>query len=337
MPLEEGDRADQVPEAALRERSTATAVTRSRARDAAQESERGRDRVTAVASPARPEPMASQRDVRNRIDAVKNIQKITRAMEMVAAARLRRAEQRIEALRPYADAIRRMTRQAAQAAGDVPRAADPRRARAASAPSACCWSPATAGWRARSTRKSSARASAPAASTPPRGTAPCISRPGAACRLVAGLPRARGRRRASPASSDRPSYADARRDRRTADGRLRRRRGRSGRDLLQRVHLADLPGREARDAAAAPARDDPRRRPTRSRRRCGGRRAQPRARGLRARSRGDPLEARARLRGDLDPTRAARVHRFGARRAHDRDAQRVGERQHADRGPTPSR
>jgi F-type H+-transporting ATPase subunit gamma len=42
-------------------------------------------------------------------------------MEMVAAARLRRAEQRIEALRPYADAIRRMTRQAAEAAGSVPR------------------------------------------------------------------------------------------------------------------------------------------------------------------------------------------------------------------------
>ena len=38
-------------------------------------------------------------------------------MEMVAAARLRRAEQRIEALRPYAGAIRRMTRQAAEAAG----------------------------------------------------------------------------------------------------------------------------------------------------------------------------------------------------------------------------
>jgi F-type H+-transporting ATPase subunit gamma len=62
----------------------------------------------------------SQRDVRNRISAVKNIQKITRAMEMVAAARLRRAEQRIEALRPYASAIRRMTRQAAEAAGHVP-------------------------------------------------------------------------------------------------------------------------------------------------------------------------------------------------------------------------
>jgi F-type H+-transporting ATPase subunit gamma len=63
----------------------------------------------------------SQRDVRNRIGAVRNIQKITRAMEMVAAARLRRAEQRIEALRPYADAVRRMTRQAAEAAGSVPR------------------------------------------------------------------------------------------------------------------------------------------------------------------------------------------------------------------------
>src|SRR2546423_12447602 len=60
---------------------------------------------------------ATQRDVRNRIDSVKNIQKITRAMEMVAAARLRRAEQRIEQLRPYAGAIRRVTREAGEAAG----------------------------------------------------------------------------------------------------------------------------------------------------------------------------------------------------------------------------
>ena len=40
--------------------------------------------------------MPSQRDVRNRIASVQNIRTITRAMEMVAAARLRRAEQRIE-------------------------------------------------------------------------------------------------------------------------------------------------------------------------------------------------------------------------------------------------
>ena len=64
--------------------------------------------------------MPTQREVQDRISSVKNVQKITRAMEMVAAARLRRAEQRIEHLRPYAGAIRRMTRQAAEAAENVP-------------------------------------------------------------------------------------------------------------------------------------------------------------------------------------------------------------------------
>jgi F-type H+-transporting ATPase subunit gamma len=59
----------------------------------------------------------SQRDVKTRIGSIQNIRKITRAMEMVASARLRRAEQRISALRPYASALRRMTRQAAEAAG----------------------------------------------------------------------------------------------------------------------------------------------------------------------------------------------------------------------------
>ena len=64
--------------------------------------------------------MATQKDIRARINSVKNIRKITRAMEMVAAARLRRAEQRIEQLRPYADAIRRMTRRAVEAAESIP-------------------------------------------------------------------------------------------------------------------------------------------------------------------------------------------------------------------------
>ena len=63
----------------------------------------------------------SPRDVRTRIRAVTNIEKITRAMAMVAAARLRRAVMRIEALRPYASGIRRMTRQAAQASGAMGR------------------------------------------------------------------------------------------------------------------------------------------------------------------------------------------------------------------------
>ena len=46
--------------------------------------------------------MASQRDIKRRILSVRNTRKITKAMEMVAAARLRRAQQRIEATRPYA-------------------------------------------------------------------------------------------------------------------------------------------------------------------------------------------------------------------------------------------
>jgi F-type H+-transporting ATPase subunit gamma len=65
--------------------------------------------------------MPTQKDVKNRISSVKNIHKITRAMEMVAAARLRRAEQRIDNLRPYAQAIRKMARRVAAAAEGVPR------------------------------------------------------------------------------------------------------------------------------------------------------------------------------------------------------------------------
>jgi F-type H+-transporting ATPase subunit gamma len=61
--------------------------------------------------------MPTRKDVKNRIASVKNVGKITRAMEMVAAARLRRAEQRIENLRPYARHLRQMTRNVAEAAG----------------------------------------------------------------------------------------------------------------------------------------------------------------------------------------------------------------------------
>ncbi len=46
--------------------------------------------------------MAALRDIRRRITSVQNTRKITKAMEMVAAAKLRRAQGRIEALRPYA-------------------------------------------------------------------------------------------------------------------------------------------------------------------------------------------------------------------------------------------
>jgi F-type H+-transporting ATPase subunit gamma len=62
----------------------------------------------------------AEKELKNRVASVKNVQKITRAMEMISAARLRRAEQRIVSLRPYASAVRRMTRLAAEAAENIP-------------------------------------------------------------------------------------------------------------------------------------------------------------------------------------------------------------------------
>ena len=52
--------------------------------------------------------MASLRDIRGRIGSVQNTQQITRAMKMVAAAKLRRAQERIFSARPYAFKIREM-------------------------------------------------------------------------------------------------------------------------------------------------------------------------------------------------------------------------------------
>ncbi len=50
--------------------------------------------------------MASLRDIRKRIASVKNTQKITNAMKMVSAAKLRRAEEAIKAARPFGDKMR---------------------------------------------------------------------------------------------------------------------------------------------------------------------------------------------------------------------------------------
>jgi F-type H+-transporting ATPase subunit gamma len=61
--------------------------------------------------------MATQKEVKNRIASVKNIHKITQAMEAVAAARLRRAEERIGLLRPYAQEMRKLARRAAEEVG----------------------------------------------------------------------------------------------------------------------------------------------------------------------------------------------------------------------------
>jgi len=62
--------------------------------------------------------MASMRQIRSRIRVAKNIQQITKAMKMVAAARLRRAQESVEASRPYSRKLREvMARLAASGAG----------------------------------------------------------------------------------------------------------------------------------------------------------------------------------------------------------------------------
>lgn len=58
--------------------------------------------------------MASLKDLRNRIASVKSTQKITSAMKMVAAAKLRRAQELVEAARPYSDRMGRMLASLAQ-------------------------------------------------------------------------------------------------------------------------------------------------------------------------------------------------------------------------------
>jgi F-type H+-transporting ATPase subunit gamma len=64
--------------------------------------------------------MPSLIDLRRRIKSVKNTRQITKAMKVVSAAKLRRAQERVLAARPYAQIIRRMLANAARAAGEQP-------------------------------------------------------------------------------------------------------------------------------------------------------------------------------------------------------------------------
>jgi F-type H+-transporting ATPase subunit gamma len=63
--------------------------------------------------------MATQQDIKRRIASVNNTKKITKAMELVAGSRLRRAQARIEALRPYADRMQQLVVDVAAATGDA--------------------------------------------------------------------------------------------------------------------------------------------------------------------------------------------------------------------------
>src|SRR2546423_724999 len=63
--------------------------------------------------------MASVQDLKRRIRSIRNTRKITKAMELVAGARLRRAQTRIEAMRPYADRMMELMSGTARASASV--------------------------------------------------------------------------------------------------------------------------------------------------------------------------------------------------------------------------
>ena len=271
----------------------------------------------------------AQKDIKNRIASVKNIHKITRAMEMVAAARLRKAEQRIEALRPYASAIRRMTRQAAEAAGNIPQLpilnehenerrvglllVTGDRGLAGAFNSQII----RAGVRAGAEHEGESKETVYYASGR-RGVSSLTFRGKAPVESYTGF-------------TDRPSHADARdiaSDLMTAyiDGELDRVEiiyngyispltQKVTRETLLPLQQASILDAGDEDEDEEQDGEDEQRRPL------------ARARRVRARPGGDPRSARPRLRRDLDLPRAARVDSVRARRAHDRDAQRVRERE----------
>ena len=63
--------------------------------------------------------MASTQDLKRRVRSITNTRKVTKAMELVASARLRRSQQRTEAMRPFADRMLELMAGVSQAAGTV--------------------------------------------------------------------------------------------------------------------------------------------------------------------------------------------------------------------------
>ncbi len=59
--------------------------------------------------------MAGSKEIRNKIKSVQNTRKITKAMEMVAASKMRKAQERMRAARPYGEKIRNVAAHIAHA------------------------------------------------------------------------------------------------------------------------------------------------------------------------------------------------------------------------------
>ena len=150
--------------------------------------------------------MASQQDIRRRIRSVRNTRKITKAMELVSGAKLRKAQARIERLRPFADAMHDLI---AEAAGRARVARQPllqRREPQRTGVLVCTGDRGLAGaFNASVLRRSLDEGAAPAR----RGAGARLVRRRQARRGLAALPRHRARRSRGPGFTDSPVYPDA--------------------------------------------------------------------------------------------------------------------------------
>ena len=178
------------------------------------------DAEPATAGPPRPTPetpesvrtsrMAGgqERALRRRIRSVQSTKKITKAMELIAASRIVKAQQRVAAARPYSEQITEVIRNlaAAGAGGDSPLLSRARR-RATRSPT---WSsPPTGAWPAPTTARSSGPPSGRCSASGPRAARPGSSpwarrrRPTSASGAGTSTPRFQG-------FADQPAYEDAR-------------------------------------------------------------------------------------------------------------------------------
>ena len=148
-----------------------------------------------------------ERVLRRRIKSVQSTKKITRAMELIAASRIVKAQQRVAAARPYSEQITEVIRNLAKAgAGGAPRCSRPARR---SARSASWSSPPTAAWPAATTRRSSAWPSGRCWPSGPRAARPRWSR---SARRPTATSASAGYEIAESFSgfTDEPTYEDAR-------------------------------------------------------------------------------------------------------------------------------
>ena len=270
--------------------------------------------------------VATQQDIKRRIRSVRNTRKVTKAMELVSGAKLRRAQQRIEALRPFADAMAELIGEAAGRTR-VPGPAPARSARAAAERRHPALTRATAAWPAASTaRPSAARSRRPA---PPSATASACAGSWSAARAPARSGSAGSTvEQAWTGFTDRPTYQDAeaighRVIELFAAGEVDRvvmvyNAFRSA--LVQQITAEQLLPLAAPEIREKSPREIALRGPPAVR--AGGGR--------------DARDAPADGGGDRGVPRAARVGGLRARRPDERDAQRVRQRVRADREPTRS-